>query len=57
MVEEAASMIHAPGLNVNYGDASGNIAWWGCAKMVKRPKGMQAMAIHDGSDPADQLTE
>ena len=55
--EKAASMIHAPGLNVNYGDASGNIAWWGCAKMVKRPEGMQAMAIHDGSDPAEQLTD
>jgi penicillin amidase len=57
MAEHAASLIHAPGLNVNYGDAFGNIAWWASAKMVKRPKGMQAMAIHDGSDPATQLSE
>jgi len=57
MAENAASMIHAPGLNVNYGDAEGNIAWWACAKLVKRPKGMQAMAIHDGTNPAEQLTE
>ncbi|RLD23877.1 MAG: penicillin acylase family protein, partial [Bacteroidetes bacterium] len=57
MAEHAASLIHAPGLNVNYGDAFGNIAWWASAKMVKRPEGMQAMAIHDGSDPAEQLTE
>ena len=57
MAEHAASLIHAPGLNVNYGDAFGNIAWWASAKMVRRPKGMQAMAIHDGSDPAEQLTE
>ena len=57
MAEHAASLIHAPGLNVNYGDAFGNIAWWASAKLVKRPEGMQAMAIHDGSDPAQQLTE
>lgn len=57
MAEKAASLIHGPGLNVNYGDASGNIAWWASAKMVKRPKGMQAMAIHDGSNPEEQLNE
>ena len=57
MAEHAASLIHAPGLNVNYGDVFGNIAWWASAKLVKRPKGMQAMTIHDGSDPAQQLTE
>jgi len=56
-VERAASMIHGPGLNLNYGDSEGNIAWWACAKMVKRPSAMNSMSIHDGSDPADQLNE
>lgn len=55
--ERAASMIAAPGLNVNYGDNEGNIAWWACAKMVKRPKGMESFAIHDGTDPKERLTE
>lgn len=55
--EKAASLIYAPGLNVNYGDADGNIAWWAAAKMVKRPKGMESMLIHDGTDPAQKLTE
>jgi penicillin amidase len=55
--EKAASLIKAPGLNINYGDAEGNIAWWACAKMVKRPDGMQSMAIHDGSNPEEHLSE
>lgn len=55
--EAAASIIYAPGLNVNYGDAEGNIAWWAASKMVKRPKGMESMLIHDGTDPAQQLNE
>jgi penicillin amidase len=55
--EKAVSLIHAPGLNVNYGDSDGNIAWWAAAKMIKRPAGMQSMFIHDGSDPQQQLSE
>lgn len=55
--EKAASLIYAPGLNVNYGDSEGNIAWWAAAKMIKRPKGMESMLIHDGTDPKQQLTE
>jgi penicillin amidase len=56
-VEKAASMIVAPGLNVNYGDAKGNIAWWASAKLVKRPEGMESLQFHDGTDPDHQLTE
>ena len=26
--KKGVSMIHAPGLNVMYGDAKGNIGWW-----------------------------
>jgi penicillin amidase len=55
--EHGVSLIQAPGLNVTYGDAEGNIAWWAAAKLVKRPQGMQSMMIHDGTDPAEQLSE
>jgi len=55
--EKAVSLIHAPGLNVNYGDEEGNIAWWAAAKMVKRPQGMESMEIHDGTDPEQRLSE
>lgn len=55
--EKAVSLIYAPGLNVNYGDEEGNIAWWAAAKMVKRPKGMESMQIHDGTDPSQRLND
>lgn len=28
--------LHAPGLNVMYGDAQGNIGWWACAQLYER---------------------
>lgn len=56
-MEYAASLIHGPGLNVNYGDKKGNIAWWASAKLVKRSEGLNPLIIHDGSDPTQQLTE
>lgn len=38
--ESAVSLIGSPGLNVNYGDASGNIAVWAAGKLIKRPEGV-----------------
>ena len=29
--------IHAPGLNVMYGDAKGNVAWWATARLYEMP--------------------
>ncbi len=29
--------IHAPGLNIMYGDAEGNVAWWATAKLYQIP--------------------
>ena len=29
--------IHAPGLNVMYGDAEGNVAWWATARLYEMP--------------------
>jgi penicillin amidase len=31
------SKIHSPGLNITYGDASGNIAHWSASKLIDRP--------------------
>ncbi|MBD0777480.1 penicillin acylase family protein [Maribacter sp. ANRC-HE7] len=33
--QEALPKIHAPGLNIMYGDAEGNVAWWATAKLYK----------------------
>lgn len=45
--------IHAPGLNVMYGDASGNIAWWGTAKLYKMPDSTSTKFILDGTSGKD----
>ncbi len=51
--------IHAPGLNVMYGDAKGNIAWWGTAKLYRMPDSTSTKFILDGAsgkhDPLEYL--
>lgn len=55
-VAAAASKIHAPGLNVIWANARGDIGWWAAAKLVKRPDGVNPSFILDGSgDAADKL--
>jgi penicillin amidase len=49
----SASLIHAPGLSIVYGDKSGHIAWWAAAKLVKRPDGQFSKRFLDGSTGAD----
>ncbi|TBU74320.1 penicillin acylase family protein [Pseudomonas daroniae] len=52
----AAERIHAPGLNVVWANAHGDIAWWAAAKLPKRPLGVNPAFILDGSsDAADKL--
>lgn len=53
-VANAASLIHAPGLNIMYGDSTGNIAWWAAAKLPIRGAGVHSKIFADGSDPAAQ---
>ncbi|MDC0008363.1 penicillin acylase family protein, partial [bacterium] len=36
-VEKALPKIHAPGLNIMYGDEVGNVAWWATAKLHMIP--------------------
>ena len=55
--EAAASVMHAPGINLMYGDSAGNIAWWACAKMPVRPEGLETKVTIDGTDPANDYTE
>lgn len=44
----AASLIHAPGLNVVWANAAGDIGWWAAAKLVRRPAGVNPTFILDG---------
>ena len=54
-VEAGASLIHAPGLNIMYGDAEGNIAWWAAAKLPIRSPKTHSKIFVDGSDPDSQV--
>jgi len=44
----AASKIHAPGLNIVWANAAGDIAWWAAAKLVQRPLNVNPAFILDG---------
>ncbi len=51
----AASKIHAPGLNVVWAQAGGDIGWWAAARLVQRPPGVNPSFILDGgSEQADK---
>ncbi len=45
----AISSIAAPGLNMMYGDAQGNIAWWAAAKLYLMPDSTDTRFILEGS--------
>ena len=48
-IQHAASLVHAPGLNIMYGDIEGNIAWWAAAKLPIRSTSADSKSIQDGS--------
>jgi penicillin amidase len=45
----AAQRIEAPGLNVIWANASGDIGWWASAKLPRRPDGVNPAFILDGA--------
>ena len=45
----AAAKVQAPGLNIVYANAKGDIAWWASALLPKRPAGVKPGFILDGS--------
>ncbi len=53
--KEGASMIHAPGLNVMYGDSKGNIAWWASAKLYKFQPHVKTKLVLDGASGKDDI--
>ena len=56
LARNAASQIHAPGLNVVWANASGDIGWWAAALIPQRPDGVNPMFILDaGKGEAEKL--
>jgi penicillin amidase len=54
-VKKGAAMIHAPGLNIMYGDAPGNIAWWATGKLYKHKPHVNTKFILDGASGEDDI--
>lgn len=50
---EGVKLIGAPGLNIAYGDAAGNIANWSASKLIKRKDGNLGKRFPDGFASAD----
>ncbi len=48
-----AEKIYAPGLNLMYGDAKGNIAWFAAAKLYHRTNSAHTKFILQGDNPDD----
>ncbi len=55
--KNAASKLHAPGLNIMYGDAKNNIAWFAAGKLYKYREGINTKLILDGASGNDEILE
>lgn len=55
--KKGVSLIHAPGLNIMYGDAEGNIAWWAAGKLYKHKPHVNTKFVLDGASGEDEITE
>jgi penicillin amidase len=54
---KATQLVAAPGLNVMYGDAKGNVAWWATGTLYKHNKGVNSFFILDGASGKDDISE
>lgn len=52
--KSALPKIHAPGLNVMYGDAEGNVGWWATAKLYQMPDSLSTKYILDGTSGKEE---
>ncbi|MCH3885884.1 penicillin acylase family protein [Tenacibaculum aquimarinum] len=52
-----ASKLHAPGLNIMYGDSKSNIAWFASGKLYKYRDSLYTKTILDGASGKDEIVE
>lgn len=52
--KQGASMVHAPGLNIMYGDAENNIAWFASGKLYKFTNKVNTKLILNGAEGLDE---
>lgn len=55
--KNTAAKIHAPGLNVMYGDAKGNIGWFASARLYQLRDSLSSKFYLDGSTGLDNVQE
>ncbi|WP_269223918.1 penicillin acylase family protein [Flavobacterium sp. IMCC34518] len=55
--QKGVALIAAPGLNVMYGDAKGNVGWWATGKLYKHSNAVNTNFILDGSNGKDDTLE
>ena len=55
--KEAARKLHAPGLNMMYGDAKNNIAWFASGKLYKYKDSLYTKTYLDGASGKDEIIE
>ncbi|MFV8358593.1 penicillin acylase family protein, partial [Flavobacterium sp. XS1P32] len=55
--QKGVALIAAPGLNVMYGDAKGNVAWWATGKLYKHQAGVNPNFILDGASGKEDIKE
>jgi penicillin amidase len=55
--KNGVALIASPGLNVMYGDAKGNVAWWAAGKLYKNKSGANRNFILDGASGNDDINE
>jgi penicillin amidase len=55
--QKGVALIAAPGLNVMYGDAKGNVGWWATGKLYKHRNDVNTNFILDGSNGKDDSLE
>jgi penicillin amidase len=53
--EKVLPELHAPGLNIMYGDADGNIAWWASAHLYSMPGGTNTKLIIESGSMGDSI--
>ena len=53
--KKSVQLVAAPGLNVMYGDAKGNVAWWATGTLYKHDKGVNSFFILDGASGKDDI--
>lgn len=55
--KSTAAKLHAPGLNIMYGDAKNNIAWFASGQLYKYRDSLSTMLILDGASGKDEIKE